>query len=145
MDSLRRLCVEETPHTEACSRCGSEEGRWDWIGDNTYCPRCEEALILGEIDALRERPQDGSCAVCNKVGTLRYLTFPLHAHDALEIHLCGEHFGNLLGRRLPPHAFHQLRRLLSTLELNPAEVFLLHEEFYNPSGKALRPIHNFAC
>jgi hypothetical protein len=144
MDSLRRLCVEEAPATEACSRCGCEDGRWDRIGDKPFCPRCEEAMMQGEIEGVRERPLEADCAVCGKSGTLRFLTFPLNADDAVEMHLCSEHFRNLLGRRLPPHAYHQLRRLLSTIKLDTREVFLLHDAFYNNSGRALRPIHSVA-
>ncbi len=141
MDSLRRLCVEAPSVTEPCSRCGCDQGRWDRIAGRVYCPRCEEALIIGEIEPIRETPQDGTCAVCGKGGTLCYLTFPLHAAEAVELDLCAEHFRSLLGRGLPPHAFHQLRRLLQTIKIQTGEVFLLHEAFYNKAGKALRPIN----
>jgi hypothetical protein len=144
MDSLRRLCVEELPPTEPCCRCSGDSGRWDRIGGKPYCPRCEEALILGEIEPVREHPQELECTVCGKIGTLSYLTFPLHADIALELQLCADHFRSLLGRHLPPHAFHQLRRMLNTIQLQPGEVFLLHDAFYNPAGKALRPIQVMA-
>jgi hypothetical protein len=45
----------------------------------------------------------------------------------------------LVGRRLGPHAFEQLRRQLYALELETREIFLLHEAFYDPSGRALQP------
>jgi hypothetical protein len=80
------------------------------------------------------------CSVCGKSGTLNYATFPLHAEQALELDLCGEHLRSLLCRDLAPHAFHQLRRLLATIGIQADEIFLLHDAFYDTSGKALRPI-----
>jgi hypothetical protein len=96
--------------------------------------------MLGEIDPLRETPQEQHCAVCGKTGTLSYVTFPLQAREALELDLCSEHFRSLLARDLAPHAFHQLRRLLSTVGIQADEIFLLHDAFYNKSGRAIRPI-----
>src|ERR1700680_4239221 len=107
MDSLRRLCVETITGTEPCSGCGCNQGRWDRLGTKVYCPRCEKAMMLGEFDPLRETTQEQHCAVCGKTGTLSYVTFPLHAPEALELDLCSEHFRSLLARDLAPHAFHQ--------------------------------------
>jgi hypothetical protein len=96
--------------------------------------------MLGEIEPLREVPIDQHCAVCGRTGTLNYMTFPLHSQEALELDLCAEHLRSLLSRDLAPHAFHQLRRLLGTIGVQADEVFLLHDAFYNKSGRALRPI-----
>jgi hypothetical protein len=57
----------------------------------------------------------------------------------VEIELCPEHIRALVARRLGPHAFEQLRRQLQVLGLEVAEVFLLHEAFYDPMGRALQP------
>jgi hypothetical protein len=53
--------------------------------------------------------------------------------------LCPEHLRALIGRRLSPAAFHQLRRQLFTLGLDPEAIFLMHGAFYDQGGQALQP------
>jgi hypothetical protein len=139
MDSLRMVAHDATGAVPCC-RCGSGERNWDRIGGKVYCPQCEEAIVLGECEPLVERTEQHACAVCGKVGTLCYRTFPLHATNPLEIDLCPDHFRCLMGRRLGPFAFHQLGRKLSAHGLAADEVFMLHSAFYDASGRALQPI-----
>jgi hypothetical protein len=105
----------------------------------SYCPDCEESLAVGEGEPLIERAERNACAVCGLVGTLRYLTFPLECAEVLEIDLCARHFRELLGRRLGPFAFQQLRRQLRAVNLDAGQVFLLHDAFYDDEGQALQP------
>jgi hypothetical protein len=139
MESLR-MVAQDAPHASPCCRCGAGERHWDYIARKPYCPQCEEGIILGELEPLIERTQRNPCAVCNKVGTLCYRTIPLHASNPLEIDLCPDHFRGLLGRRLGPFAFQQLCRKLGTHGLSADEVFLLHDAFYDTSGRALQPV-----
>jgi hypothetical protein len=94
---------------------------------------------MGEGDPVVERTDRRRCAVCFHQGTLRYLTFPLRSRRPVEIDLCAEHMRCLVGRRLGPHAFEQLRRQLVALGIEPREIFLLHEAFYDARGRALQP------
>jgi hypothetical protein len=139
MDSLRLAPADSVFPKIACCRCGDRARAWDRIAGKTLCPSCLELLALGEGDPLVERTDRRRCAVCHHLGTLRYLTFPLRSRRPVEIDLCAEHMRGLVGRRLGPHAFEQLRRQLYTLELETREIFLLHEAFYDPSGRALQP------
>jgi hypothetical protein len=139
MDSLRLAPADSVFPKIACCRCGDRARAWDRIAGKTLCPSCLELLALGEGDPLVERTDRRRCAVCHLLGTLRYLTFPLRSRRPVEIDLCAEHMRGLVGRRLGPHAFEQLRRQLYTLELETREIFLLHEAFYDPSGRALQP------
>src|SRR5947209_17706562 len=101
MDSLR-MVADDASCAMPCCRCGAGERNWDRVGGKAYCPECEETIVLGESEPLIERTQPNACAVCGKVGTLCYLTFPLHAASPLEIDLCPDHFRCLLGRHLGP-------------------------------------------
>jgi len=139
MDSLRLAPADSVFPKIACCRCGDRARAWDRIAGKTLCPSCLELLALGEGDPLVERTDRRRCAVCHHLGTLRYLTFPLRSRRPVEIDLCAEHMRGLVGRRLGPHAFEQLRRQLYALELETREIFLLHEAFYDPSGRALQP------
>jgi hypothetical protein len=139
MDSLRLLAESSSPAEIACCRCGEGDGRWDRIADKAYCPACQEAIVLGVAKPLAERTERKSCAACSHLGTVRYLTFPLHTAAPVEIDLCSEHLRSLLGRRLGPHAYHQLRRQLLVLGLEREQIFLLHEAFYDLNGRALQP------
>ena len=139
MDSLRLLADRSVPTGAACCRCGECDGKWDRIADKVYCPACQEAIVLGQAEPLAERTERKPCAACAHVGTVRYLTFPLHGAVPVEIDLCSEHLRSLLGRRLGPHAYHQLRRQLRVLGLEADQIFLLHEAFYDPNGRALQP------
>jgi hypothetical protein len=86
-----------------------------------------------------ERVDKNRCAICFHQGTVRFLTFPLHSTRPVEVDLCSEHLRALVSRRLGPHAFEQLRRQLFALGLEVGAIFLLHEAFYDPNGRALQP------
>lgn len=139
MDRIRLSPLDTSSTGLLCSRCVAGEHRWDRIADLAYCPNCQEALAQGEAPPLVLRTEVRRCAVCARKGTVRFLTFPLNANAAVEIDLCGEHLRGMLGRRLGPYAFHQLQRQLRTVNLKTEDVFLLHSEFYDNKGKALRP------
>jgi hypothetical protein len=139
MDSLRIAAMDSVPPAAPCCRCGGGERRWDRIADKAYCPNCQESLATGEAAPLIERAAKNHCAVCEKVGTLCFQTFPLQAPAPVEMDLCSEHLRGLLGRQLGPHAFHQLRRQLHALGVDVEEVFLLHGAFYDSQGQALQP------
>ena len=94
---------------------------------------------MGEGDPLVARTDRKRCAVCHHLGTVRFVSFPLHSRRPVEMDLCPEHVRGLVARRLGPHAFEQLRRQLHGLGLDAAEVFLLHEAFYDEQGRALQP------
>jgi hypothetical protein len=140
MDSLRLAPADSIFPKIPCCRCGDHTRWWDRIAGKTYCPNCLEALALGEAAPLVEKTARRRCAVCHHLGAVRYVTFPLHSRRPVEIELCAEHLRSLIARRLGPHAFEQLRRQLCALDLDAAEIFLLHEAFYDPQGRALQPI-----
>jgi hypothetical protein len=96
-------------------------------------------LAVGEGTPLVERTQKNRCAACNQVGTVCYATYLLQGHGLVVIDLCPEHLRALIGRRLGPYAFNQLRRQLRTLGLAAEDLFLLHRAFYDPHGRALQP------
>ncbi len=123
-----------------CSRCHATGCPWDRIGDQAVCPDCEEQLALGEGEPLVERLVSHGCAVCGQHGTVRYMTFALHARDPLEIDLCPQHFHGLLARRLDRYAYRQLGRQLQGVGLSARQVFLLHEAFYDERGHPLQPV-----
>jgi hypothetical protein len=139
MDSLCLLPGRELAVKIPCCRCG-EPGGWDRVAGKPYCPDCEEGILLGVQDPLREPTQPHACAACPRVGTVRYVTLPLHDDRALAIDLCPDHLRGLLGRKLTPGAFRHLRRRLARLRLPVDEVFLLHDAFYDKDGRALQPI-----
>ena len=139
MDSLRFASPETFSAWAPCCRCAHAHERWDKIVSESYCPSCEEMLVLGEAEPLVLKAETRACAICGRVGTVRYLTFPLHSAHPVEMDLCGEHLRSLLGRSLGPGAFHQLRRLLTALGLEAGSIFLLHEAFYDTHGQALQP------
>ena len=138
MEHLRKIepgvCTRE-----ACCSCHSATGRWDRLAGKPFCPHCQEALALGEAAPFVQRTQRRPCAVCHKTGTVTFGTFPLDHEELVEIDLCSEHLRALLGRSLGPHGFHQLRRQLRSVNLEVEDIFLLHDAFYNRSGKALQP------
>ena len=140
MDGLRLFPGESLPAPEPCCRCGASGQHWDRIGEQCYCPDCEEGLVRGEGEPLALRTAKHRCAVCDRPGTVPYLTLPLQGSVLLAIDLCPWHFRDLLGRRLAPSAFAQLRRRLQGLRLEADQVFLLHEAFYDPNGRALQPV-----
>jgi hypothetical protein len=104
------------------------------------CPDCQESLALGAGPALAERVEPRRCAACRRTGTVRYLTYPLHTAEPLEIDLCARHFQALIARRLDRAAYHQLIRQLRALGVTARQVFLLHEAFYDDQGASLQPV-----
>jgi hypothetical protein len=140
MEGLRLLTASGQSPLAPCSRCQATGCPWDRIGEQAVCPDCQEQLALGEAEPLIERLIRHPCAVCGHGGTVRYLTFPLHARDPLEIDLCPRHFHALLGRRLDRYAYRQLSRQLQSLGLAVRQVFLLHEAFYDERGHPLQPV-----
>lgn len=139
MDSLRIVTIDQRSILEPCCRCAESERRWDRIAGKPYCPNCEELLARGEAPPLVERTERNVCAVCSQQGTVRFLSFPLHNAEPIEIDLCPEHLRCLLERRLGPHAFFQLNRQLGALGIDAEDIFLLHGTFYDHRGRALRP------
>jgi hypothetical protein len=140
MEGLRLVSGTGQSPLAPCSRCQATGCPWDRIGDHVVCPDCQEQLALGEGEALVERLRKQSCAVCSEVGTVRYLTFPLHARDPMEIDLCPQHFHAFLGRRLDRYAYRALSRALQALGLTVRQIFLLHEAFYDERGHPLQPV-----
>jgi hypothetical protein len=139
MESLRMAPSQSRPAVLPCSRCASAQRHWDRIAGKAYCPECQESLVLGLAAPFCERTENKSCAVCGRMGTLCYLTFPLQSAAPVEMDLCSEHLRALLGRRLGPYAFHQIRRRLHVLGLGTELIFLLHDAFYDEQGRALQP------
>jgi len=139
MDGLRITPTSTIPSLHECSRCAAAGQRCDRIAAKTYCPSCQELLALGEAAPLIERTTKHRCAACQQVGTVSLLTFPLQQQQGIEIDLCPAHLRSLLGRRLGPKAFLQLRRRLQALGLETEELFLLHGAFYDSNGRALQP------
>jgi hypothetical protein len=139
MDNIRLATEDRIFPRIPCHLCGDNQGHWDTIGGRPYCPNCLEALAMGEAEAHVARTERSRCAICHHQGTLAFHTFPLNWHRPVEIDLCGEHLRGLIARRLGPHAFEQLRRQLVGLGLRVTQVFLLHEAFYDGSGRALQP------
>ena len=127
------------PAVLPCCRCSSRERRWDRIAGKAYCPECQESLVMGLADPLVERTEQQHCGACGWIGTVRFLTFPLQGVTPVEMDLCPEHLRALLGRRLNPAAFGQLRRRLRGLGLTVERIFLLHDAFYDEQGHALQP------
>lgn len=140
MEGLRWLTAERTSLQVACSRCHAIGCPWDRVAGKVMCPDCQELLAVGEGPPLIEKVEKRICAVCDQVGTLRFLTFPLHTPQALEIDLCGPHFQALLRRRLDRYSYRQLSRRLHKVGVGPREVFLLHEAFYDDLGHPLQPV-----
>src|SRR5207253_8052181 len=104
MDSLRLLPADSAPESLPCCRCAEDKGHWDLIAGKPYCPNCEEALAVGEAEPLIERTRKHRCAVCSRIGTLDYRTFPLQSDTPVAMDLCSEHLRALLGRRLGVYA-----------------------------------------
>ena len=139
MESLRLATQDIKPAAVPCHRCHAAKRRWDRIAGRALCPECQESLVLGLSEPFVAKTEGNLCAACGRRGTVRYVTFPLQSSKPLEVDLCPEHLRALLGRRLGPYAFHQLRRRLHLLGLGVELVFLLHDSFYDENGKALQP------
>jgi hypothetical protein len=101
-------------------------------------------LLRGEGEPLQLPREGKTCAVCSQAGTVRYLSFPLHESEPVEIDLCPSHLRDFMGRRLTRRAFNKLRRQLRKLGLSVEQIFLLHESFYDDTGAALRPLTDIA-
>lgn len=123
-----------------CSRCQAAGCPWDQLAGNAICPDCQELLAQGEGEPLIERAQKRACAVCSHLGTLCFVTFPLHTSAALAVNLCPRHLHALLARRLDRASYFQLARQLQILGVAARQVFLLHEAFYDDQGRSLQPI-----
>jgi len=139
MQSLRMAPGQRLPAVLPCCRCASGERSWDRIAGKAYCPECQEALVMGLADPLVERTEKNHCGICGRVGTVRFLTFPLQSPTPLEMDLCPDHLRALLGRRLSAAAFGHLRRRLRLLGCGVELIFLLHDAFYDEQGRALQP------
>ena len=140
MEAVRRIRNGSGSPIEPCGRCGAVGCPWDRLAGRPMCPDCQEALALGEGPLVREHGEARACAICGRDGTLRYLSYPLHSTEPVEIDLCGGHCEALLGRRLERAAFRRLEGLLQAAGVAPKEIFLLHEAFYDRQGRPLQPI-----
>jgi hypothetical protein len=139
MDSMRLAGAGEVALWLPCCRCGESAVGWDRINEKAYCPECQEAIIQGEGEPLVETTCRRPCVVCATVGAVTVETFPRGSIRAVEMQLCPYHLRGLLGRSLGEAAYTQLRRRLRGLGIAVAEVFLLHEAFYDTHGRALQP------
>ena len=140
MNSVRVVSEAALLPESPCSRCAATGCHWDRLVSQPVCPDCQEALLRGEADPLLLRRERLNCSVCEQQGTVRYLTFPLHGVEPIEIDLCPSHLRDLMARRLTLRAFQRLRRQLNLLGLATEQIFLLHESFYDDHGAALRPL-----
>jgi len=141
MTGLRIVAGTEAVPTTPCIRCQADGCPWDRIADKAICPDCQEKVALGDAAPLVEKPDARNCcAICGQAGTVRYLTYPLHLKQPLEIELCAGHLQALLYRRLDHSAFQLLVERLESLSVTTQPVFLLHNAFYDPSGRPLQPI-----
>lgn len=140
MNGLRLMAADSLVALVPCCRCRCDGGRWDRIADKPYCPQCQELLVLGEAAPLIEPTAKKHCSICDHLGTVSFHTFPLNAATPVEIDLCPEHLRCLIARRLGPFAYNQLRRQLNFLGISAAEIFLLHDAFYDPTGQAIQPV-----
>jgi hypothetical protein len=140
MDGLHWITDSgQSPHAP-CSRCQATGCPWDQLAGKAICPDCQELLAQGEGEPLIERAQKRPCAVCGQIGTISFVTFPLHAPTALGIDLCPRHIHALLARRLDRGSYFQLARQMQNLGLASRQVFLLHEAFYDEQGRSLQPL-----
>lgn len=140
MERLRIKLLAGMPvQPGVCERCSATGQPWDRIAGKWYCPNCQEGVAQGETAPIREEPEAIPCVVCAGRRTVSFLTFPLHSRTPIEMNLCSDHLQRLLSRRLGPYAFIQIRRQLRALALVPDDIFLLHNEFYDMHGQALRP------
>jgi len=138
--SLRWLPTPTPPPLEPCSRCRAQGCPWDRLDGAPLCPDCQQLLLLGQGDPIRIVPVEGRCAVCRVPRVVRYQTSPLRSQRLLEIDLCPDHLEALLGRRMSPRALARLALHLEELGLSSAQIFLLHESFYDTAGRALQPV-----
>jgi hypothetical protein len=141
MTGLRIVAGHGAESMTPCVRCQAEGCPWDRIADKPICPDCQEKLALGEGPPLAEKLDKSlCCAICNEAGAVRYLTYPLHLKEPLEIDLCGHHLQALLYRRLDRSAFQHLVERLEHVGVTTQQIFLLHNAFYDPAGRPLQPV-----
>src|SRR5437763_12159983 len=140
MSSMRVVSDSGLSPVSPCSRCQSIGCHWDRLEGQPLCPDCQVDLLRGEGDPLVMRRERRGCAICDQLGTIRYMSFPLHESEPIEIDLCPSHLRDLMSRRLTSRAFQRLRRQLNLLGLAVEQIFLLHESFYDENGFALRPM-----
>jgi hypothetical protein len=140
MQGLRIANASGVCPAAPCERCRSTGCPWDRIGEVALCPDCQELLAAGEGEPLVQPLAARSCAVCDRDGVVRYLTFPLHARDPIELDLCPAHFHAYLARRLDRYAFRVLARKLKAAGLDVQHIFLLHEAFYDQRGHPIQPV-----
>src|SRR5262245_39262214 len=112
MSGLRKIHWAQKATFPECCRCQAAGCRWDLIAGKPICPDCQESLVLGRGAPLIEKTERKLCTICQRTGTIRYLTFPLNPTDPVEMDLCPQHFRALLSRTLHPQAFHHLRQQL---------------------------------
>lgn len=142
MEGLRFVNATGLSPVSPCCRCEATGCPWDRIGEHAICPDCQELLALGEGEPLVERVVENRCLVCHHVGTVRYLTYPLHGRDPLAVDLCPAHFHDFLARRLDRYAYRSVSRGLQGLGLSAKQIFLLHEAFYDERGHPLQPVQD---
>ena len=97
MEGLRVMVASGQSPLSPCQRCQSSGCPWDRIGQQAVCPDCQEALALGEAEPLVEPLIRHECTVCGTLGTVPYLTYPLHSRDPLAIDLCPVPFPFIAG------------------------------------------------
>src|SRR5262249_15291458 len=139
MDSLRVVPSDSISPYLPCCRCGRTDRNWDRIAGKAYCPNCQEMLAIGEGPPLVEKTEKQPFTSCNRLGTVCFQSSPLQFDGAVAIDVCPEHLRGLVGRRLGPYAFNQLRRQLKHVGLGVEHLFLLHGAFYDQQGRALQP------
>lgn len=139
MAGLRKISWDARSSIVPCIRCKATGCAWDRLAGKAMCPDCQEDLALGRGEPFVEKAEKHRCSLCGHLGTIRFVTFPLMPTNPVEMDLCADHFRSLLSRRLLPHSFLKLRRMLEILELRTEHVFLIHEAFYDENGLALQP------
>src|SRR5205085_10790113 len=78
METIRLSSADSIFPKIPCCRCSDQSRFWDRLAGKTYCPNCLEALAMGEGDPLVARTDRKRSAVCHHLGTVRFVTFPLH-------------------------------------------------------------------
>lgn len=140
MDGVRWLARDPDGSERPCCRCAAAGCPWDRVAGGPLCSDCQDLLALGVGEPLVEPLKAGACACCGRPRVVRFQTDPLQASASIEIELCPEHFRDLLCRRLDLTALTELGRRLRRLGIEPRQVFLLHEAFYDETGQALQPV-----
>ena len=120
MESLRLAPADSIFPKIPCSRC-ADHSRGGTGSSAKPIARTASKRWRGERRSpLWKKPIAGVVAICHHLGTVRYVTFPLHSRRPVEMELCSEHLRALIVRRLGPHGFEQLRRQLHNLGIEVA-------------------------